>query len=105
LVCHIFCRNCLLKCSIEVKTESLKAVTEGQKIIYKQVQDDLKGQREYCKFKEEALCHSLCRTRLEEVWTAVRQTASNEWGLNFLESLSVKIGGSKASVRKLFTLM
>ena len=52
---HILHRNCLLKHVIEEEIEGMIEVTGGRGIRHKQLPDNLKETREYCKLKEEAL--------------------------------------------------
>jgi hypothetical protein len=60
---HILRRNCVLIRVIEGKIEGRIEVTERQGRRRKQVLDDLKERRGYCKLKEEALDGTLWRTR------------------------------------------
>jgi hypothetical protein len=60
---HILRRNCLLKHVIEGKLEGRIEMTERLGRRRKQLLDDLKGKRRYCKLKEEALDCTLWRTR------------------------------------------
>jgi hypothetical protein len=50
-ICHILCKNCILKCSIKGKTER-KRKRGGRR---KQLMDDFKENRIYWNFKAEAL--------------------------------------------------
>ena len=73
---HILCRNCLLIHVIEGKVEGRIEVTARRGKIRKQILDDIKEMREYCKLKEEALDHALRRTGFGRGYEAVvRQTA------------------------------
>jgi hypothetical protein len=70
---HILRRNCLLKHMIEGKLEGRIEMTGRQG--RKQLLDDLKEKKGYCKLKEEALDRTLLRTRCGRVYgPAVRQT-------------------------------
>ena len=60
---HILRRNCLLKHIIERKIGRRTEVTGRQGRGSKQLLDNLKGNRRYCKLKEEALYRTLWRTR------------------------------------------
>jgi hypothetical protein len=60
---HILRRNCLLKHEIEGKLEGRIEMTGRRGRRRKQLLDDLKGKRRYCKLKEEALVRTLWRTR------------------------------------------
>ena len=55
---HLGYRTCLLKHVIEGKKEGVE-VTGRRGSRGKQLLDDLKGARRYCKLKEEALDHTL----------------------------------------------
>ena len=55
-------RNCLLKHVIEGKIEGRIEVTGRRGRRRKQLLDDLKLKRKYCKLKQEALDHTLWRT-------------------------------------------
>jgi hypothetical protein len=57
------CRNCLLKHIIEGKIEERIEVMGRRGGRCKQLLDDLKEKRGYCKLKEEALDCPLCGTR------------------------------------------
>jgi hypothetical protein len=59
---HILRRNCLLKHVIEGKLEGRIEMTGRRGRRRKQVLDDLKEKRRYCKLKEEALDRTLWRT-------------------------------------------
>ena len=52
---HILCRNCLLKHTVEGKTEERVEVMRRQGIRRKQLPDDLTDRGGYWKLKEEAL--------------------------------------------------
>jgi hypothetical protein len=60
---YILRRNCLLKHVIEGKLEGRIEMTERRGRRRKQLLDDLKEKRGYCKLKEEAIDRTLCRTR------------------------------------------
>jgi hypothetical protein len=60
---NILRRNCLLKHVIEGKIEGRKEVMGRQGRRLKQLMDNLKETRGYCKFKQEALARTLWRTR------------------------------------------
>jgi hypothetical protein len=60
---HILRRNCLLKHVIEGKVEGKIEMTENRGRRRKQLLDDLKEKRGYCKLKEEALDRTQWRTR------------------------------------------
>jgi hypothetical protein len=73
---HILRRNCLLKHVIEGKLEGRIEMTGRRGRRRKQLLDDLKEKRRYCKFKEEALDRTLWRTRFGRGYgPVVRQTA------------------------------
>jgi hypothetical protein len=61
-ICHILSRNCLVKHVIEGKIKGRVDVTGRRERRCKQLLDDLKETRGYCKLKEEALDHTLWRT-------------------------------------------
>jgi hypothetical protein len=72
---HILRRNCLLKHVIEEKLEGRIEMTERRGRRRKQLLDDLKEKRSYCKLKEEALDRTLWRTRfVRDYGPVVRQT-------------------------------
>jgi hypothetical protein len=72
---HILRRNCLLKLVIEVKLEGRIEMTGRRGIRRKQLLDDLKEKRIYCKLKEEALDRTVWRTRFGRGYgPVVRQT-------------------------------
>jgi hypothetical protein len=56
-------RNCLLKHTIEGKTEKRLEMTGRRARRRKQLLDDLKESRRYWKLKEEALDRTIWRTR------------------------------------------
>jgi hypothetical protein len=60
---HILRRNCLLKHVIEGKLEGRVEMTGRRGRRRKQLLDDLKENRRYCKLKEEALDRTLWSTR------------------------------------------
>jgi hypothetical protein len=73
---HILRRNCLLKHVIEEMLEGRIEMTGRRGRRCKQLLDDLKEKRRYWKLKEEALDHTLCRTRFGRGYgPVVRQTA------------------------------
>jgi hypothetical protein len=73
---HILRRNCLLKHVIEGKIEGRIEMTGRRGRRRKQLLDDLKGNRRYWTFKEEALVLTLWRTRFGGGYgNVVRQTA------------------------------
>jgi hypothetical protein len=61
---HILRRNCLLKQVIEGKLEGRIEMTGRRGRRRKQLLDDLKEKRGYCKFQEEALDRTVYRTRI-----------------------------------------
>ena len=63
MLCHILRRNCLLKQVIEGKIKGLIEVTRRRGRKRKKLLDDLKDRRGYCRLKEEALDHTMCRNR------------------------------------------
>jgi hypothetical protein len=72
---HILRRNCLLKHVIEGKLEGRIEMTGRRGRRCKQLLDDLKEKRRYCKLKEEALDRTLWRTRFGRGYgPVVRQT-------------------------------
>jgi hypothetical protein len=72
---HILCRSCLLKHVIEGKLERRIEMTGRRGRRRKQLLDDLKENRRYWKLKEEALYHTLWRTRFGRGYgPVVRQT-------------------------------
>jgi hypothetical protein len=72
---HILRRNCLLKHVIEGKLEGRIEMTEIRGRRRKQLLDDLTEKRRYLKLKEEALDHTLRRTRFGRGYgPVVRQT-------------------------------
>jgi hypothetical protein len=74
-ICHILRRNCLLKHVIEGKIEGRIEMTRRRGRRRKQLLDGLKEKRRYWKLKEEALDHTLWRTRFGRGYgTVVRQT-------------------------------
>jgi hypothetical protein len=73
---HILRRNCLLKHSFEGKIEGRIEVTGRRGRRHKQLLDDLKEKRGYCKLKEEVLDRTLWRTHFGRGYgPVVRQTA------------------------------
>jgi hypothetical protein len=73
---HILRRNCLLKQVVEGKLEGRIEMTGRRGRRRKQLLDDLKEKRRYWKSKEEALDHTVWRTRLGRGYgLVVRQTA------------------------------
>jgi hypothetical protein len=73
---HILRRNCLLKHVIEGELEGRIEMTGRRGRRRKQLLDDLKEKRRYCKLKEESLERTLCRTRFGRGYgPVVRQTA------------------------------
>ena len=61
-VCHILCRNCLLKQVIEGKIKGKMEVTRRRK-RRKKLLDDLKDRRGYSHLKEEALDRIMWKNR------------------------------------------
>jgi hypothetical protein len=59
---HIWRRNCLLKQVIEGNIEARTEVTGRRGGRSKQLLDDLKEKRRYCKLKDEAIDRTLWRT-------------------------------------------
>jgi hypothetical protein len=59
---HILRRNCLLKHVIKGKIEGRTEVTGRRERRRKQLLDDLKEKRRYCKLKEEVLDRTVWRT-------------------------------------------
>jgi hypothetical protein len=73
---HILRRNCTLKRIIRGKIEGRIEVMGRRGGRRKQLVDDLKEKRRYCKFKAEALDRTVWRTRFGRVYgPVVRQTA------------------------------
>jgi len=69
---HILCRNCLQKHITRGKLEgSIKVMGRGRK--HKQLLDDLKENRGYCKLKEKTLDHTLWGTDFGKGYGFVRQ--------------------------------
>jgi hypothetical protein len=64
---HILHRNCLLKRVIEGKIEGMG--TQGRR--HKQLMDDFRKMRRYWKLKEEALDHTLWRSRFGREYVVV----------------------------------
>jgi hypothetical protein len=60
---HILCRNCLINHVIEGKIDGRLRVRRRGGRRSKQIFDELKGEKLQCKLKEEALDHTVCRTR------------------------------------------
>jgi hypothetical protein len=72
---HILRRNCLLKHVIEGKLEGRIEMRGRRGRRRKQLLDDFKEKRIYCKLKEEALDRTLWRTRFGRGYgPVVRQT-------------------------------
>jgi hypothetical protein len=72
---HILCSNCLLIHVIEGKLEERVEMTRRRGRRRKQLLDDLKEKRKSWKLKEEALDHTLWRTRFGRRYgLVVRQT-------------------------------
>jgi hypothetical protein len=71
---HILRRNCLLKHVFLVKIEGRIEVEERRGRRRKQLLDDLKEKRGYCKFKGEALDRTMWRTHFGRGYGHVRQT-------------------------------
>jgi hypothetical protein len=72
---HILRRNCLLKHVIEGKAEGRIEMTGRRGRRRKQLLDDLKEKRRYCKLREEALDRNLWRNRYGRSYgPVVRQT-------------------------------
>jgi hypothetical protein len=68
-------RNCLLKHVIEGKLEGRIEMTGRRGRRHKQLLDDLKEKKRYCKLTEEALDRTLWRTRFGRGYgPVVRQT-------------------------------
>jgi hypothetical protein len=59
---HLLRRNCFLQQVTDGKIEGRIEVTEGRGRRNKELLDDLKEKRGYCKLKEEALGRTLWRT-------------------------------------------
>jgi len=75
---HVLRRNCLLKHAVEGKMDGTIEGTEGQWKRHKQLLDDVKKTRGYCKLKGEALYCALWRTGFGSGYgPVVRHTA--EW--------------------------
>ena len=73
---YILRRNCLLKYVTEGKIEERTDVTRRQGRRCKQLLDDLKEKRGYCRLKDEALDRTLWRTGYgRKCGPVVRQTA------------------------------
>jgi hypothetical protein len=66
---HILRRNCLLKHIIEGKLEGRIEMKGRRGRRRKQLLDDLKEKRRYCKLKEEVLDRTLWRTRFGRLLT------------------------------------
>jgi hypothetical protein len=62
---HILCRNCLINHVIEGKLEGKIYIRGRQGTRHKQKLDDVKVKREYCKFKDKALDHTVSELGLE----------------------------------------
>jgi hypothetical protein len=72
---HILRRNCLLKHVIEGKLEGRIEMTGRRGRRRKQLLDDLKEKKRYWKLKDEALDHTLWRTRFGRGYgPVIRQT-------------------------------
>jgi len=79
---HILCSICLLKHVIEGTVERRIQVTGRRGRRRKQLLNDIKETRGYCKLKEEALYRTLCRTHFGGGYgPVVRETTvwMNEW--------------------------
>jgi len=61
-ICHILRGNCFLKNVIEGKIEGRKEVTRRKRRRHKQLLDDLKQKRGYCRLIEEAVDRTLWKT-------------------------------------------
>jgi hypothetical protein len=73
---HILRGNCLLKHVIEGKLEGRIEMTGRRGRRRKQLLDDLKEKKRYCKLKEKALDHTMWRTGFGRSYgPVVRQTA------------------------------
>jgi hypothetical protein len=86
---HILYRNCLLKHTVEGKTEERVEVMGRQGIRRKQLPDDLTDRRWYWKLKEEALDCTFWITGFGRGYgPVVRQTAQwlNECTVSFYET-------------------
>ena len=66
---HILCRTCLKKRVIEGKIEERIGVRARRGRRHKQLLNDLKERRGYCKLKDEALDRTVWRTRFGSLWT------------------------------------
>jgi hypothetical protein len=62
-IVHVLRRSCLLKGVIEENIEGRIEVTGRSARKCKQLLDDLREKKRYCKFKEEAVDSALWRTR------------------------------------------
>jgi hypothetical protein len=72
---HILRRNCLLIHVIEGKIEGRMQVAVRRGRRSKQLLDYIKEKKGCCKLKEEALCCTLCRTRIGKCYgSVIRQT-------------------------------
>ena len=72
---HILRRNCLLKHFVEQKVEGKIEVTERQGITRKQLLDDIKVKRGFCKLKGKEIARTLLRTRIgRDCGSVVRRT-------------------------------
>jgi hypothetical protein len=71
---HILRRNCLLKHVFEGKIQVRIEVTGRRGRRRKQLLDDVKEKRGYCKLKEEALDRTLWRTRFRRAYGPVVKT-------------------------------
>jgi hypothetical protein len=72
---HILRSNCFLKHVIEGDTDGKLGVKGRRGRRRKQLQGELKEKRGYCKFKEDALDHTLCITHFGRgCGPVVRQT-------------------------------
>ena len=76
---HILRRNCLLKHVTDWKVEGRTEVTWSWRRRYKQLLDDFKEKRGYCKLKERALDRTLSRTRFGRVYGPVVRQAMKCW--------------------------
>jgi hypothetical protein len=94
-------RNCLLKDVIEGKWEGRIDMTGRRRRRRKQLLDDFKENRRYCKLKEEAVDRTLWRTRFGIGYgPVVRQTTEwmNEWMNKYLILSSILYGFCVANI-------
>ena len=76
---HIWRRNCLLKYVVGGKIEGRIEVMGRRVGRRKRLLDDLKERRGYCKLKEGAVDHTVCKTGSDrDCGPVVRQTVRNE---------------------------